>query len=448
MKKANIAPYTIICLTLAASCTPIVLPDPEITSPSTQQYPSITSTATLVDLLSPTPENTKVKETIETECPTSSSSIPPLMTESRFLLEPLDGQHPYLFDPSTGTKSYLPYMENYYIDNVKISPNYQWIAYFATPVEKTSDVQLVVSDVNGEIAYQQSIDKTDKWFAIDNWLDNQTLFLERYRSLPNSTFLATPLPVTLFNPFTREERDLNSDFPNLVYLTPKVYWDVFGYSATAYDSSTQHVAYASVTSDAREEIVLWDNQTNKEVGIIQAAIDFGSGPIWSPDGSQFIVDSLSKIPKTRAWTEEERLSEEIYSVSTSGEITRLTYLTDQFKEVSISNYMWSPDGRRIAFILLAKPDAISTDLTRGSRLAILDTLTKRVTIYCIHPYSESSRLFWSPNGQQILLGIKDTNKTDKSGAQKYDTVLFDLKEDTITKIADATLPLGWIVKGP
>jgi len=237
--------------------------------------------------------------------------------------------------------------------------------------------------------------------------------LERYQTYPGRSTLDTPLPVTIFNPFTGESRDLDGDFPNMLFFfEPLDQWDVFGKSGTAYDPTLKLVAYASESRD-QQSVVLWDIKMNREIARIQAAIGFGSGPVWSSDGSQFIIDSLAKIPEPRNWTEEERLSEEIFSVSRTGEITRLTYLTDQFKEVSIGGYVWSPDGSHIAFNVFTKPNVEESDLIPGSRLAILDTRTKQVTVYCIHSYPVASRLFWSPNGQQILVSMANVEKTER-----------------------------------
>jgi Tol biopolymer transport system component len=273
--------------------------------------------------------------------------------------------------------------------------------------------------------------------------------LERYQALPESNTLDTPLPVTLFNPFTVESRDLNGDFPNMLFFfEPLARWDVFGKSGTAYDPTLNLVAYASESHD-RQSIVLWDIKMNREIARIQAAIGFGSGPVWSPDGSQFILDSLAKIPDSGDWTEEERLSEEIFSVSRTGEISRLTYLTDQFQEVSIEGYTWSPDGRYIAFDVLTKPHIALSDPLSGTRLAILDTRTKEINLYCIHSYLGTGRLFWSPNGSSILMGMKNVEKSEvSSGTSVYDTVLVDLTLNAIIKIADETLPLGWMIQEP
>lgn len=415
----------------------------------TKLAPTVTSIATPT----PSPTNTPFNENkANILCPSMQDKLPDTAAiQGEFILDPLAiDASPYLLDFSTGLKRYLPYTEAYYPEPFKVSPNYQWVAYFTKRRDDvTADFSLVVTDLRGNVVYQESMDKRKKWFLIDTWLDNQTLLLERYQALPESNTLDTPLPVTLFNPFTGESRDLNGDFPNMLFFfEPLARWDVFGKSGTAYDPTLNLVAYASESRD-RQSVILWDIQRNREIARIQAAIGFGSGPVWSPDGSQFILDSLAKIPDTGDWTEEERLSEEIFSVSRTGEITRLTYLTDQFKEVSIGGYVWSPDGSHIAFDVFTKPDIDESDLISGSRLAILDTHTQQVTMYCIRSYSEETRLFWSSNGQQLLIGMVDVEKTKVSNSMKiYNTVLIDLTQNMAITIADETIPLGWMIQEP
>jgi dipeptidyl aminopeptidase/acylaminoacyl peptidase len=380
-------------------------------------------------------------------CPPVQDQFPDTVAiQGNFILDPLaTDTSPYLLDFSTGSQSYLPFTEASYPDQFKISPNYQWVAYFTKKGDDLdAEFLLVVTDVKGNVVHQESMDRRKKWFFIDTWLDNQTLMLERYQTVPSHGTLDTPLPVTLFNPFTSESRDMDGDFPNMLFFfEPLAQWDVFGKSGTAYDPTVSLVAYASDSrDDHRQSIVLWDINSNQEITRIQAAGDFGSGPVWSPDGSQFILDSLAKIPPDpRKWTEEERLSEEIFSVSRTGEITRLTFLTEQFQEVSIDSYRWSPDGRYIAFDVLTKPDIDPSNELSGSHSAILDTHTKEIRIYCYKSYPGTGRYFWSPDGTSLLTGIENPEKADA-----YSTILIDLISNVTVKVADETIPVGWIIQ--
>lgn len=447
MKKHTFTVFIIIVCLALTGCASTNLPlAPTLTPAQKSILPTLAAVPTASTLLIQTPtREIQVNET----CPASiDNNASAMAIDGKLILSSAAvSENPYLLDVVTESKTTLPYAESYYVDELKISPDRQWMAYFAVPKNNnTTDNQLIIANVNGDIVYQRNVNRMKEWYAIDTWLDNQTLMLERYRTLPNSTFLATPLPVTLLNPFTGSATDLDFSFPDLVYLAPKVMWDSFGYSATAYNPALNLVAYAKVSPDARETIVLWSLQSNKEIAGIQAAIGFGSGPVWSPDGSQFIVDSLAKIPEPRNWTEEERLSEELFSVDQTGNVTRLTHLTEYFKEVSINGYAWSPDGGRIAFDVLAKHDSNSI---LSSRLAILDTQTKQVTIYCLHPYAEATGLFWSPNGQQLLLGVASAEKSgETNGATTYNAVLLDINQNLIINIADETIPLGWVVEKP
>jgi hypothetical protein len=288
-----------------------------------------------------------------------------------------------------------------------------------------------------------------KWFSIDTWLNDHTLMLERrqYMTFPDgSTVLKTPLPVALLNPFTKESRDLNPSLPNLLqFFDPLNRWAVYGKSGTAYDPFMALVAYGSQSQDYRESIVLWDLNEERELASLQAPSMTTPGPVWSPDGSQFVTVSWTKPPATPPSipTGKEWLSQELFSVSRAGKIDRLTYFTDQFEEVTIGGYAWSPDGSRVAFIVSTKPDVDSSNPI-SNRLAILDIHTKRITMFCIGSADWNFglfRLFWSPAGQQILVGAKNDEKSKATNSIAFDTVLIDLVQDVIIKIADDTLPV-------
>ena len=181
----------------------------------------------------------------------------------------------------------------------------------------------------------------------------------------------------------------------------------------------------------------------KEIAVVQATIGFSNGPIWSPEGSQFVVATLAKIPVPGNWTEDERMSEELISISKDGTIKRLTHLTDQFQHVDIEGYRWSPDGKKIAFWVFVES---IDDSSSGSdyNLAILDLRSQKITIFCFSGIPGISRLYWSPDGKQILTR-EIVDKNPKTNALIYDTVLINLAKKTMLKVAEATIPLGWML---
>lgn len=392
------------------------------------------------------PTDSQVVSDIKYLCPlTSSSEIPDI--EGEFLLTPINREEsPYLLNWETGEKTYFINSENMYFSNFTVSPNRHWIAYFATQKQDyTFDSRiLVVADLNGKIVYQQAMPQ--EWYSLDSWLNDDTLMLERRQTDPDNNMLDSPLPVTLIDPFTGESNDLdNSHLPHLTpSLWPLIHWDLFGKSGTAYDPTLNLVAYAKILS-GQQSISLWNIEAGREIASVQAPIDFTVGPIWTIDGTQFATVSPIKSIDSTEWAEGGRLSEEIFSVSRNGEITRLTYLTDEFLEVDINGYAWSPDGRFLSFNMVTRPEINQSGWTADQHIAVLDVQTKRVKIFCIQSYPEATKIFWSPNGQQILIASVSFHK-DSNNRASYGTVLVDLKSNRVFNVADGLIPGGWVVR--
>lgn len=355
-----------------------------------------------------------------------------MLIQGAFLLKPNypvnSLQNPYLLNPLDKSRDELPYSEERSIDNMVVSPDGQWVAYLSSPkVQKSHGVLLVVSDLHGNIVYEKNVG-ANRIFRIDTWLNNQTILLERYQYNPDVGIIDTPLPVSILNPFTGEYDDLESNFPDMPpFFEPAFPWDVFGGSGTGYDPTLTLVAYAKKAPEGSGEfIVLWDLQTNQVIAAIRAAPGFGNGPIWAPDGSRFISDALPS----------EFSTEDLYSVSRTGEVNRLTYFADLYQSVSISEYTWSPTGNKIAFWLDTET------INMGPDLAILDLENNIITILCNQglPYL---RPVWSPDGQRLLVGLTDNTFTN--GVINVSTYLIDLSEMTIMEIAKDTFPLGWMI---
>jgi len=137
-------------------------------------------------------------------------------------------------------------------------------------------------------------------------------------------------------------------------------------------------------------------------------------------------------------------------VNKDGNVTRLTYLADEFDDFSLSGYVWSPDGTNIAMWLSAVPNAYSDLPSKYSgvfRLAIFNVPTKQLTSYCVPGFNELAKIVWSPDGQQLLVSawnMEKSNKTVNPIRTIYDTVLVDLSKGYAVKIADETVPIGWL----
>lgn len=355
-------------------------------------------------------------------------------TSGNLVLAEQDLNHTAYILQANESKIFLPRNANEILNFFAVSPNRQRIAYYAENATNENASQLIVLDANGKRLLSKPVLKRE-WWAIDSWMDNEHLLIDKYQSLPDIS-LATPLPVIIFNPFTNEEYELTPYYPDMVNLYPTFNWQEYGFSAAGYDPTLSLVAYAR--NDGK--VVLWDIQAKHEINAIQGAATFGNGPVWLSDGSRFIIDS---IPGATTSPAEDFWREELYMISRAGKISRMTYLTDQFAGVSISGYQWSPEGGHIAFWLSVKPDnfpGLPKGLSYVDRLAIMNVTNRQITLYCIPGMSNISPIIWSPNGKQLL--------TNTMNGSTYDTVLVDIEEGYAAKIAENTIPVGWMVGEP
>ncbi len=335
---------------------------------------------------------------------------------------------------SDGSKFYLPLNKDENISSNAISPNHRWIAYFVKPsLGATAPDRVVVVNVDGEQVFSKALEY-HQWWQIDSWADNEHLLIDKVQSLPDIP-LATPLPVVVLNPFTGEEIELPPSYPDMVYLYPKFYWREYGYSGAGYSPDLNLVTYA------RQDgmVVLWNVFEKKEIITIQGAAAFGDGPAWFSDGSKFVIDSVVGPTESAA---ENVWREELYVVEANGKITRMTNLMNPLGSVSMGGYKWSPDGRYIAFSLATE---FGSDFKSPGNFyqswALLDTTTKQVTVYCIPGSYDASPIVWSPDGTQLLVNMDQNDEP----VHLYDTVWIDIQKKLAAKIAENTVPEGWLM---
>lgn len=421
MKKIRLLTH-ILLIALGTSCQS---PSNQVLSPS----PLPISTQLASEVSAPSTNDLDVQcLDLLTEVPASAR------ISGNLVLAEQDLSHRAYILQTNGNKVFLPRNDDEILSSWAVSPNHQWVAYYAENATNEDASRLIILGANGDQLLSKPVSKRE-WWAIDSWADNEYLLIDKYQSLPDIS-LATPLPVIVFNPFTGDEDELTPSYPDMVNLYPTFDWQEYGFSAAGYDPTLTLVAYAR--NDGK--VVLWDIQANHEITTIQGAASFGNGPVWLSNGSRFIIDSIPGVTTSPA---EDFWKEELYTVSRAGETIRMTYLTNQFTGVSISGYQWSPDGSHVAFWLTVKPDyfpGLPSGLPTVDRLAILDMANQQVTLYCIPGTSDISRIVWSPSGKQLLVN-------HMRGAS-YDTVLVDIEEGFAAKVAENAIPLGWMVSEP
>ncbi len=426
--------YVVLCFVLVSTLEGCNTRTFQPTPISAETLPTASPTSTLMPL--PFPTDTPPVDTPPTDfnidCLDILPTIPPEIETSGIivLVEELPRRDAYLLNIKTGSTILLPRLAKESTTMFSVSPDRQWLVYYAEGTHLDNSRLIVVDSSGGQVITKAA--SKFEWWGIDGWLNNQEILIDKYQSLPHIS-LATPLPALAFNPFTGVENDLAGNYPNMVYLYPKFEWKDFGFSATGYDPTLNLVAYAR--NDGY--VILWDIQASREIAKLRGSASFGNGPSWLPDGSQFIIDSQpGSIPP-------EISNEELYSVSRSGKISRLTYLTNKFLEVFISGYEWSPDGNMIAFWLATKPDIVTDPAGQNSlidRLTVLDTKTQLVTSYCLGGESIISTPVWSPDGNQILINVRDGNS--------YSSVFVDIEHKIAAWVARNTIPVGWMIEAP
>ncbi|MFZ5883973.1 MAG: TolB family protein [Chloroflexota bacterium] len=207
-----------------------------------------------------------------------------------------------------------------------------------------------------------------------------------------------------------------------------------------YDPTLTRVVYPK----QGELVSLTDVASGQELASTQLP-KWGRLPRWSDDGEHLALIA-SADPKTAAG------KDEFFIVRRDGPVfQRLTYLTEQFDTVHISDYAWSPDGKRIAFWLNTTAADPAFEGTQ-SELAIVEIDTGAIKRLCIEGISAPMRHeiqithiqpVWSVDGQQIAFA-----QLDSSRANTYNVLVVDLETRTAYKVAANKEPIGWMMKEP
>ncbi len=441
-----VAPYVQTVQTQTSSAAtkqePSVLPTLR-PQPTRTQPPSTTS----LQLLTITPTPTQIQlPSIKTHCLQSIQSPAPKFTGRIVLSSPKDERVPgYMANSISDSPTYLLDLqtgERIQLGQTKfesVSPDGSKIAYYDVEQE-----MVVVADARGNRLREISAPKRDQFPAY--WLDNQRLLLNKNLNNPNS-----PLgSLIILDSLSWEQREILPAFQsqNQGYI---FYWHVT--SNLVFDPSLTHVIYP-LDSDSLP-LILWDVQTKSVVARIYGPSRRDT-PWWSPDGKSFITSAPIK-PKAYQGiygNVDDGLpykgGTELWLVRLTGEVRRLTYFTVTNPNVVQDNYVWSPDGRKIAFLLL---DTLGVDTENHSlppELMVVDVETREVTNYCRLarlPETDDGRFIqppdavWSPDGQYLVVTQADENL-------HYKVFLVDMQNGSAWQIAENAAADGWMTSEP
>ena len=321
----------------------------------------------------------------------------------------------YIFDLATWTmKSIDEDQISSRTTFVTISPNNNWLAF------KKYGIDVMV--VRG-LSKRTSIDLAWKpeWFSIGGWLSNDYLLIY----LNENSYLA-------YNPFTGYQFKLNNDYPD-VQEPIGIGADWWG---PVYSPSLTRVIFPAIG----DKIVLWNTQMNQPI----TTLDSGGGqpfggdkPVWSPDGSEFIISYQPAELNLYAF------HNELYKITADGEESRITNLGAFYKESTTQrDYSWSPDGSRIAFWSIHQ---LNTKVESEQRLAILDLADMKIKEYCstIQGYITTDPPVWSPDGKLIV--VKAWINDNMSEQRYRGIVLIDLQTNVYYPIIKEDYRLaGWM----
>lgn len=401
--------------------SPVLLPTQS--SPTIQFTP--TSSVVTVTNIPPTAtlEPTQIPDLtrLSSECIEISNAIPPdIHLKGSLVLDNPKGVSTIL---NLETGKQIPIGTT--VADVSVSPDRQKFAYLDFERE-----MVLVSDVNGQI--QKSFKGFGDQFSLIEWVDNTNLAFNQAQEEkpPFYNFW-----LIVLNSETSEKRKFDiADYPkgNKYY---KVFWNY--YSELIPNPGITKIIYS--TDEGGMPIYLWDLNSNSEIKKIYL-MDTTTSPRWSSDGRRFIT---SIRPKHKSYSNvDDNLpfagGEDLFLISDTGELKRLTFLSTQYRQNSIIEYTWSKTENKIAFWL-------GIDENSGLSLAILDVVTGEITTYCVGPDETNpqndktwSKLIWSPDENHLAF----TRTVEPFNSSVF---ILDLENKIVFKIKNDAIVMGWMV---
>ncbi|MCP1382369.1 S9 family peptidase [Runella salmonicolor] len=201
------------------------------------------------------------------------------------------------------------------------------------------------------------------------------------------------------------------------------------------------VAYTLSSVDSvknKRNADIWMNSWDGKESIqLTYSPDGESQPRWSPDGKYLsFTSSRNGLTSSQIWLMDVR----------GGEARQLTDL----KKGSLSDYAWSPDGKKIALVISNDPDTSKSKTAKPividrfkfkqdvegyltkktTHLYLYDLVTKKIDTLTKGIYNESSPR-WSPDGTQIAFVSNRTADPDRNA--NTDIWIIDAKPNAVMK---------------
>lgn len=288
--------------------------------------------------------------------------------------------------------------------------------------------------VNSEGEERVSIPAADNWFEILDWVDDDNILVGSMPLTKAGTWYP-PSDTILLNLSSAAQTEFPPNYPEIYnYVMHAPRFGHYGYSLTAYNPTLSYVVYPYLT-ESDSGIILWDIKNNRQAASLGAFFPW-SAPAWNHGGAAFVISLQPEYTDSDGRLIYKNTTEdlpyiggsELFKVNIDGKITRLTYLTTKYAAEEQS-YVWSQDDKFIAFWLKNKNEEWD--------MATLDMETGKIRVYCVGDEYGSYPIFWSPDGNQLMSTIENSD-----GERKI--VFVDFWESDTILVPHAEIVIGWL----
>jgi hypothetical protein len=312
-----------------------------------------------------------------------------------------------------------------------VSPDGHWLAY-----NDFDQDDMMVTDLAGK--KYGDIPAEGGKLKPAYWLDNQRVIINDCRDCVSIFQTGKTL---IYNPFTGEKRTWTTNLPKQVSSFLATAWSVT--TGMIPDPTLSHVIYRR--DDDHFPLILWDLLVKKEDVRLYSASDDNT-PVWSPDGFRFVTDApimgdgYTNIDDGFPY----QGGEDLILVDKNSKVQRLTYFTVE-QDVIEFDYVWSPGGKKIGFLLGEYSQEIDP------RLMVVDVASGEVADLCkafkLPTYSDFNVLLYPPD---VIFSLDERYLvfTDLDRSFRYRVILVDLETADAWQIASNVSAVGWMVPEP
>jgi len=315
--------------------------------------------------------------------------------------------------------------------SVAVAVNPEKFAY----VDKNDKLLKIVSN---KLELINGIPTQGDWYGVVDWAKEEKLIIEGIQTRDDGSMLLPSL-LSILDLQTREIRELSSGYPKMyLYSYGHPRWGKYSKYSMVLNSDLDRLVYL-YDEPKGPRIVLWNLIENKEVShlFIHDYFYNGGTPIWSFDGNEFIASVPIKY-KSNSGEEFTNIDDELpykggnelILVTKNGEVNRMTYFTTN-NEAEQYNKAWSPNGKLIAFWMRIKSGNGKWEI------GLLDKETKEVTNLCVEGGDGSMPIYWSPDGNRIIISYIDDSHIQNA-------IIIDINNKKGYKLDIQDYILGWM----